>query len=129
MRELKDSDFGRIRFVDAPDGGAPIDVRRQWIGIEVPCLFLAEPTDGTDDTHYSTDIVTGERKAVGSSYIVYQIHAIEALLMVAPEAAEWFMTAGYPTGFDALFNFNMESAEPLTPIRTREEFMKSFMDA
>jgi hypothetical protein len=130
VSEIKESDFGRIRFIGVPKGYAPLEVRSKWVGLEVPCLYRMEANDGTNESEFVRSHFTQERVAVGASYVVLQGHAIPALWKTAPEAAMWYIKAiGLPSISRGMFTFNVESAEPLTRIMTSREYWLPFSDA
>ncbi|MDD2766682.1 MAG: hypothetical protein PHH40_02880 [Candidatus Moranbacteria bacterium] len=121
-------DLGTIRFISVPRGGAPLQIREQWIGVEVPCLFSHDgvPSNAGDTMH---DVETGLEVLDYPGYIVLQTHAIEALQQKSPEAAEYWMRQGFPNHAFALFLFDHNSAEVVKPVKTRQEFWQCFNDA
>lgn len=128
MRQIQMEDLGTIRFTSVPRGGAPLQIREQWVGVEVPCLFSHDgvPPNEGDTTH---DVETGLEVPDYPGYIVLQTHAIEALQRKSPEAAEYWMERGFPNHTFALFLFDHNSAEVVKPVKTREEFWQCFNDA
>ena len=128
MRQIQMEDLGTIRFTSVPRGGAPLQIREQWIGVEVPCLFSHDgvPPNAGDTMH---DVETGFEVPDYPGYIVLQTHAIEALQRKSPEAAEYWMEHGFPGHAFALFLFDHSSAEVVKPVRTRKEFWQCFNDA
>lgn len=122
--DLKDS--GVIRFTSAPRGGAPIEIREQWIGIEVQCLFSYDGVKRENESLH--DVVSGLSIPDYPGYVVFQTQAIEALEKKSPEAAIFWKEIGFPQGLFALFLFNLESAEVVKPVMTRAEFEKNFSD-
>ncbi len=128
MRQIQIGDLGTIRFTTAPRGGAPLQIREQWVGVEVPCLFSH---DGTPPNEGDTvrDVETGFMVPDYPGYIVLQTHAIEALQQQSPEAAEYWSERGFPINPFALFLFDHNSAEIVKPVKTRKEFWQSLSDA
>jgi hypothetical protein len=128
LRQVKVEDLGLIRFTQVPQGGAPIEVREQWIGIEVSCLFTHDgiPLDSGDRT---IDAATGFQVPDYPGYIVLQEDAIQALHRKPPEAAAWWKDHGFPQHSFGIFLFNLNSAEVLKPVMTRKEFWRQFNDA
>jgi hypothetical protein len=128
MRQIQIEDLGRIRFVAVPQGDAPLEVREQWVGIEVPCLFSH---DGVPPNPGDTmrDAATGLEIPDYPGYMVLQWQAIEALEQNSPEAAEFWKELGFPQSDFAMFLFNHNSAEVVKSVRTRQEFWQSFNDA
>lgn len=128
MRQIQMEDLGMIRFTSVPRGGAPLQIRQQWIGVEVPCLFSHDgvpPNEGDS----MRDVETGFEVPDYPGYIVLQTHAIEALQWKSPEAAGYWMDRGFPSSEKALFLFDHDSAEVIRPVRTRQEFWRCFNDA
>ncbi len=124
MRQIQMEDLGTIRFTTVPRGGAPLEIREQWVGVEVPCLFShngVPPKTGD----IMLDVATGLQVPDYPGYIVLQTHAIDALREKSPEAARHWMEHGFPQHEYALFLFDLNSAEVLKPIKTREEFWQS----
>lgn len=121
-------DLGIIRFIAVPRGGAPLQIREQWIGVEVPCLFSHDGVslNEGDSVH---DVETGLEVPDYPGYIVLQRHAIEALRQKSPEAAEYWTGCGFPNHAFALFLFDHNSAEVVKPVKTRKEFWQCFNDA
>lgn len=128
MRQIQVEDLGTIRFTSVPRGGAPFEIREQWIGVEVPCLFSHDgvPPNEGDGTY---DVETGLEVPDYPGYIVLQTDAIEALQRKSPEAAEYWMERGFPFHPFALFLFDHNSAEVVKPVKTRKEFYQCFNDA
>jgi hypothetical protein len=110
--------LGVIRFIDAPQGEVPEKIRRQWVGVEVPCLFL----DNEDSNSYG--VLTGKLAPTHASYLVFQVHALDALAETSPDAAWYWKGIGYPTSEYALWSFNAESVEVLKPPLSKEEFLE-----
>ena len=126
MRQIQIEDLGTIRFISVPRGGAPLPIREQWIGVEVPCLFSHDGSDEWESTH---DVETGLEVPDYPGYIVLQTHAIEALQRKSPEAAKYWMRCGFPNHAFALFLFDHSSAEIVKPVKNRKEFWQCFNDA
>lgn len=128
MRQIQMEDLGTIRFTAVPRGGAPLQIRKQWVGVEVPCLFSHDgvpPNPG--DT--ARDVETGLEVPDYPGYIVLQVHALEALERKSPEAVEYWQGRGFPNHPFALFLFDHNSAEVVKSLKTRREFWQQFMDA
>ena len=127
MLKFKPEDFGLIRFISAPRGGAPLHIREKWIGVEVPCLFSHDGL--TLEGEGQRDVVTGLDVPDYPGYIVFQTQALEALQEKSPEAVEYWNGIGFPNHDFALFLFNLESAEVIKPAMTRKEFWQRYADA
>jgi hypothetical protein len=127
MRRVQIEDLGTICFTAAPRGAAPIQIREQWIGVEVPCLFSHDGVPREGDR--TQDVATGLDVPDYPGYVVLQILAIEILRQKSPEAAEYWGELGFPNHATALFLFDHDSAEVVKPVKTRTEFWQSFNDA
>jgi hypothetical protein len=106
----------RIRIVSEPRGDAPSSVKEKWIGVEIPCLY-SDPCAQTKIADLS-----GRKAKSYASYVVFQVHAIEALEAAHPEAARWWRSMGFPQGDEEVFVFSAESCEALGHVLTRAEF-------
>jgi len=100
---VKKVDF--IRIVRLPEGEAPIEVRKKWVGLVLPCL-------GVNDLEGSFGVVTGkpENCPAYSCFVVSQKEALDILNQSCPEAADWFKNMGYPKEGMA-FGFKVDEAE------------------
>lgn len=81
-----------IEIVSLPNGEAPEEVRKAWIGCALPCLpscgHVAVPVQGVLSNVWLMDKVDG--------FDVPQGIALRVLEHVAPEAARWFEERGFP---------------------------------
>lgn len=127
MLQVNLEDLGTIRFTSVPKGGAPLSIREQWIGVEVPCLFSHDGT--TQEGAGQRDVISGLDVPDYPGYIVLQRMAIDALREKSPEAATFWNELGFPNHDLALFLFSLESAEVVKPVITRTEFWQRFADA
>jgi hypothetical protein len=127
MLQLKLEDFGTIRFTSVPRGGAPLAIREQWIGVEVPCLFSHD--GGSNEGEGQRDVVTGLDVPDYPGFIVLQIQALDALRKKSPATADYWNKQGFPNHDLALFLFSLESAEVVKPVITRKEFWQRYADA
>jgi len=119
-------DLGVIRFTSVPRGGAPLWVRQQWVGVEVPCLFSHDGVSSEGESNH--EVETGLEIPDYPGYIVLQTHAIEALRQKSPEAAQYWERIGFPNHQFALFLFEIGSAEVVRPVPTRKEFWERYAD-
>jgi len=128
MMQIQMEDLGAIRFTAVPRGGAPLQIREQLIGVEVPCLFSYDgvPPDSGDN---AGDMETGLGAPDRPGYIVLQIHVLKALEKKSPEAVGYWESVGFPYHPFAVFLFDHSSAEVVKSVKTREEFWESFNDA
>lgn len=127
MRQIQMEDLGTIRFTTVPRGGAPLEIREQWVGVEVLCLYSHDGVSIEGDT--MRDVETGLEVPDYPGYAVLQTHAIEVLKRKSPKAAKWWVEHGFPNHPFALFLFDRNSAEVLKPVKTRQEFWQCFNDA
>jgi len=96
---------GRIKIIKIPQGEAPEEIRREWVGIFLPC----EPILGfSNSTQFGA--VTGRKKQNSYSFHVPQIEAIEALEKKSPGAAKWWREHHYPQP-NMNFVFDEDEAE------------------
>lgn len=107
-----------IRIITAPRCEAPLEIRTKWINIEIPCLYFDE--FGVDRLVKLSDSLENIDSYV--SFVVFQVHAIDALKAVYPDAAAWWKSRGFPVGPRSTFAFSGESVEPLGEIPTRSLF-------
>ena len=112
--ELKPLPMGRIRIVETPYGDAPEDIRRQWVGVEMPCIWF-EPNAESAGTF------SGEYKSAEDAFRVFQKHAIDALEQVNPDAARWWRIRGYPRYETAVWLFDAKAVLALEVPKTRGE--------
>ena len=90
-----------IRVIQTPDGDAPAEYRRQWIGL---ILFPAIPYDGRG----AVDIVSKSPMEERPSYLVPSAIAIAVLACKSPEAAKFFLFYASP-GLD--FTYGADEVE------------------
>lgn len=107
----------RIRITSVPKGNAPLEIKKKWIGVEIPCIYF--DSVGAEEL---ADVVGGAQTASYRSYCVFQFHAIAALEALHPDAAKWWRDNGFPRHLQGTFAFSAESVEPLGEIKTRSEF-------
>jgi hypothetical protein len=86
-----------VRIVDTPPGEAPLEIRRAWVGLELPVLgnrpvrylgsgVLTGPKSFTETLFHLITL----RLVVQSGYVVPAERAIEILEAARPEAARWW---------------------------------------
>jgi hypothetical protein len=127
MLKIRQEDLGVIRFKSTPRGGVPEEIREQWIGVEVPCLFSHDGIPiGNDTTH---DALSDVEIPDYPGYMVLQSHALQALEKKSPDAAAYWNSLGYPNHATALFLFDSECVEVITPVLTRRKFWQRYADA
>lgn len=75
-----------VRIVQVPPGEAPEEIRRAWVGLELPLLRgAAEPLPAV-----SVGVLSHQNSAVVPGYAVDGRLAMEALAGRSPEAAAWW---------------------------------------
>ena len=127
MKPFDPRDLGIIRFTSTPHGGAPTDIREQWVGIEVQCLYSysGKPNPGES----IRDVATGQPIPDYPGFVVLQAHALDALRNKSPEAALYWEKLGFPISPAHLFLFDLACATVVKPPLTREEFWRRYADA
>jgi hypothetical protein len=95
---------GRVLIVALPPGEAPEDVRRAWIGLELP--FASGPTAGLPQG--VVGVVSHQAAGRCAGYAVDGAEAVRLLATTAPEAAAWWrrhaphvLAGGYQLVFPA----------------------------
>lgn len=102
---MKDnSKNGIMRITSAPVGQAPLEIREQWIGVEIPFLEVGMPAGSAHG------VLNGETVKPYKAFTVDQTEAIDALRKKSPEAASWWESMGFPKK-GGQFTFNAECAE------------------
>jgi len=99
---------GFFKIIKPPDGEAPENVRKAWVGMILPFTKICEGG--------STGIITGKQRNCGKEILVPQVIAILALESHCPEAADWWKKSGRPNplkGKDNTFGFLLEEVEVL----------------
>jgi hypothetical protein len=95
-----------IRIMRLPEGEAPIEVRKKWVGLVLPCLGV------NTSENRGFGVVTGkpDGDSAYSRFVVPQKEALDILNQSCPEAADWFKNMGYPKEGMA-FGFKVDEAE------------------
>ncbi|MFH1899033.1 MAG: hypothetical protein ABIJ82_00990 [Patescibacteria group bacterium] len=88
----------RIKVRKIPEGNAPEEFRRSWLGVELDAFKLP-----SSDQNIEVDLVSGQPIAPRKVdlYAVRLEEALQALSKKSPEAAEWFRTHS-PSNIDSL---------------------------
>lgn len=76
----------RIRVVSVPDGEAPLEIRRAWVGVEFPAL------NRTPVAVNGAGVLTATPVGTEWGYIVDANVAVTALAATNPAAAAWWRT-------------------------------------
>lgn len=108
-------DLGLVVVTKTPDGEAPLEIRKRWVGIEIPCLCFSERSDS------ASGVLSGGKLPQEPRYIVSQTDALETLEKVDPEAARWWRDRGFPKHPMALFSFRAEEVRVLVRPPTEKE--------
>ena len=88
-----------VRIIDVPPGEAPLEVRRAWVGLELPVLgkrpvrYLASGVLTGPNSRAQTLLhLLTFRLVVQTGYVIEAPSAIDILATVNPEAAQWWRT-------------------------------------
>jgi hypothetical protein len=103
-----------IKIVAIPDGEAPEEVRRGWLGCILPC----EPECGHVPM-YIEGVLSGPKLEKVAGFSVPQEKALAILEQQTPAAAAWFREHGFPRD-NKCFRFRREETE-VTETYTAEE--------
>ncbi len=96
-----------IKIVQVPDGEAPEEVRRAWVGMVLPCLPLVGY-----GAHREKGAVSLQENAYNRyGYAVPQKEALEKLAEKHPEAARWWKSQGFPKEADGQDYFSFSEME------------------
>jgi hypothetical protein len=75
-----------VRITQTPPGEAPEEIRRAWVGIDLPLRRGAS----WPRPQQSLGVLTGRAPEVMTGFLVDGNKAIDALASHAPEAADWW---------------------------------------
>jgi hypothetical protein len=95
-----------LRIVQVPPGEAPEEIRRAWVGIELPLTKANAEPRRVDSTGAVTLALTG----IATGYVVDGRKAVQALEPIAPEAALWWRKNAphvVRSGYQLLFPVNV----------------------
>jgi hypothetical protein len=88
-----------FRVMAVPTGGAPVEIRRQWVGVPLP-VRRPRPVEGPQP-HLGRDVVDRRiQRAISDGVVVEPNDAVAALrLFDRPDAAAWWevQTASRPS--------------------------------
>jgi hypothetical protein len=116
-------EFLSVRVVAVPPGEAPLWVREQWVGLELPLARRARAS-----TLPTVGALSGPKSIVGqcfaflsgrtareTGYVVRVVDALAVLEKSSPEAAHWWLThASHLVSRNRLFVFQENVCEPST---------------
>lgn len=83
--------IGQIKIIATPEGEAPLEVRKAWVGLILPCHPILGYSEG-DVGALSHKPTERNRRVVN----VPQDTAIQILALFDPESAQWWRDLGYP---------------------------------
>jgi hypothetical protein len=86
VRAWKNRVVGHLRIVDTPPGEAPEEIRRAWVGVELPL----RRGEGEPQQLTTVGAVSNEGPELTTGYVVDGRAAVRALESHAPDAAEWW---------------------------------------
>lgn len=93
---------GNIRIIKVPEGEAPLQVRKKWIGLVLPVVAVS--------SHDCREILSNTKVNRGLHYTVPKDLAIVALEQQHPHAANWWKSHSPATEGSALA-FYLDEAE------------------
>lgn len=85
-----------IQIMNIPEGEAPLDVRKAWVGLVLP----AHPFVGYGGTQEKGAVTSSENIRKSYSYSVPQDKALLVLARSDQKAALWWKDHGYPKAGD-----------------------------
>ena len=116
----KKSTTGRIKIVKVPAGEAPIEVRKAWVGLILPC----DPYLGYPDNASERGVLTNKKRDRNRcGFSVPQDQAIEILEKEHSEAAAWWKAHGFPQDAGSRFGFAEEEGEIISGV-TRQQIIE-----
>jgi hypothetical protein len=126
-----------IQIVKLPDGEAPEEIRKAWIGLKLPCIGVAENGRresigfifGQQDADciqivagvlqfgvQEAGTVTGKKLPNRNKlFIVNQFQALQVLEQNNTEATQWWLRHGFPRAKNAEFLFGGDEAIEIQP--------------
>ncbi len=75
----------RVKIIKIPRGGAPEEVRRFWVGMELVAAKMTPDMGGEE-----RNLVTGQAQPKREAYVVPTNYALSKLELRSKMAAEWF---------------------------------------
>lgn len=75
----------RVRVIRVPEGDAPLEIRKQWVGCELPVYKILR------ENSYGYGVLSGEPKLLSRGVVIRIDRAIPILAERSPEAAQWFI--------------------------------------
>jgi hypothetical protein len=111
---------GVVRVVKTPAGEAPIEIRKCWVNLVLPCSPVCGfPGNGERETGVLTDrqITYGDGKFNRRGISVPQLEAIGILELSYWDAAQFWKKSGFPKPEDACFCFGEDEVEIVSGVR------------
>jgi|SRR5271168_858849 len=93
---------GSVRITKTPDGEAPLNIRKEWVGVTLPVVAITNTKGRGVLSHKETDSEV--------VYLVYQDLAIKALAAKSKEAARWWRRQRFPQR-GQYFSFKVSQTE------------------
>jgi hypothetical protein len=122
-RICRETATGKIRITKVPAGEAPLGIRKKWVGLILPC----EPIAGSNDTVKEYGVVSRrDDGTVRQTVSVPQDLAILVLRQQFPQAAAWWVRAGYPRHSE-WFSFGLDEVEIIEGVTIAK--VKAYEDA
>ena len=75
-----------IRVTHTPPGEAPADIRRAWVGLELPL----RRREGEPRPQVALGVLSGQDPQLATGYVVDARKAVQCLASHSPEAAAWW---------------------------------------
>lgn len=96
-----------VRIIKTPAGEAPLWVRKEWVGLLLPC----DPYLGFPDNDGESGVITKKKAPrARTGFSVSQEKAIMILEEHDPKAAQWWKSHGFPKKGQS-FGFGEDEAE------------------
>ena len=97
-----------FRIVSTPQGQAPEEVRKGWIGVVLPLKDLLNPGEGAHERNFSL------KRQQARSFVTVPVRtALEELAKKNQEAARWFYKNLPESWFARDFSFGINEVEIL----------------
>lgn len=119
MRNLIDT--GRIRIIKLPDGEAPKEIRKAWIGQTLPC----SPILGWIRSEHG--VLSKKETPERYGFTVPQVAAIKILSGSDPQAVAYWKSNGFPQ-LGQYFVFEESEAVIISGVRKQKIFIVNDLD-
>ena len=109
---MKDQEpTGLVTITSVPQGGAPEEVRRAWVGLTLPCFSIAGVA-GLVMSVATGDVRRDKRLVV----IVPQKEALDLLKKSNASAAQWWFDHGFPMATEPYFSFGWDEVSVVSGV-------------